>query len=342
MITAITVKEALRSGDAIFIDTRTPKEFAEDHLPNAVNIPIFSNDERALIGKIYTKISQEKAIEKGVELFSHKLPAFMQEINKYQGKELLIYCWRGGMRSRTVVALLEALGYPAKQIKGGYKEYRAYVNERLGSYQLKPKLIVLWGLTCTGKSELLSHFPNSLDLEELAQHRGSLYGRIGLQPRTQKQFENLLLQRLDLLNHEKYIIIEGESRTIGDVQIPPFLYKAMREGIAVRVQRSLDKRAEYAVKRYFSGQDDLEKIKEITKTLWKVISKKNQQKVLELLEKQEYVDAAKMLLEFYYDPLYGHTLDKMTFALEVENDEVGGAVGEIKRIMDTPIHCSLR
>src|SRR3989338_5502706 len=278
MINIITITQALLEKNSIFIDTRTPKEYAEDHLPSAVNIPIFSNEERAIIGTMYKQVSKEKAIEKGVELFSQKLPHFMAQINQYKKK-------------------------------------------KLHSYQLKPKLIVLWGLTCTGKSGLLKHFPNSIDLENLAQHRGSLYGAIGLQPRSQKQFENLLLQELERLNQEKYIMVEGESRKIGDVQLPEFFYTAMKNGIPIRVQRPLQQRAEYAVERYFNKKEDIENIKQVTQKLWKVISKNHQQEVLHLLEQKHYIDAAKILLEFYYDPLYEHTLNKIEYAFKVNNDE---------------------
>src|SRR3989338_5876993 len=331
MINIITITQALLEKNSIFIDTRTPKEYAEDHLPSAVNIPIFSNEERAIIGTMYKQVSKEKAIEKGVELFSQKLPHFMAQINQYKKKQLLIYCWRGGMRSRTVTALLESLGYQVKQIEGGYKAYRQYVREKLHSYQLKPKLIVLWGLTCTGKSGLLKHFPNSIDLENLAQHRGSLYGAIGLQPRSQKQFENLLLQELERLNQEKYIMVEGESRKIGDVQLPEFFYTAMKNGIPIRVQRPLQQRAEYAVERYFNKKEDIENIKQVTQKLWKVISKNHQQEVLHLLEQKHYIDAAKILLEFYYDPLYEHTLNKIEYAFEIHNEIEKNAAEEIKQ-----------
>src|SRR3989344_856047 len=141
MINIITITQALLEKNSIFIDTRTPKEYAEDHLPNAVNIPLFSNEERAIVGTMYKQVSKEKAIETGMELFSKKLPQFMNTINKYKDRELIIYCWRGGMRSKTVASLLDGLGYNVKQLIGGHKQYRAYVRERLEQFQLKPKLI---------------------------------------------------------------------------------------------------------------------------------------------------------------------------------------------------------
>ncbi|MBI2666083.1 tRNA 2-selenouridine(34) synthase MnmH [Candidatus Woesearchaeota archaeon] len=352
MFATITVQQALQHKEAIFIDTRTPQEFAEDCLPNAINIPIFSDDERAMVGTIYKQISREKAIEKGIEFFSQKLPDFMNKINTLiekwiekgnkkeenktennkKDKELIIYCWRGGMRSKSVTALLDSLGYNVKQLEGGHKEYRAYVRERLQNYQLKAKLVVLWGLTCTGKTELIHQLPCSIDLEGLAQHRGSLYGAIGLQPRSQKKFENLFLQELEKLNDKEYILVEGESRKIGDVQIPAFFYKAMLNGKHILITQSIEKRAEAAVKEYF-GEKNVAEIKKVTEKLWKVIGKQRKEEVLQLLETGKFVEAARILLEFYYDPLYSHTLKKMQFVGEVRNESVEEGVKGIQEIL---------
>ena len=332
MVTKISVKEALQKKDAIFIDTRTPKEFAEDHLPNAINMPIFSNDERAIIGTIYKKISQDKAIEKGIELFSKRLPGFMEEINQYKDQELIIYCWRGGMRSKTAVALLDALKYNVKQLDGGHKKYRRYVIDSLENYQFKPKLIVLWGLTCTGKTNILEKFTNALDLEGLAQHRGSLYGGIGLTPNNQKRFESLFLHRLNELKNEKYIFVEGESKKIGNIQIPDFFYKIMKKSKHVLIKKSLEGRVKLAVAEYFSSPEAIVKIKEITASLNKVISKKHREQAVKFLDNQEYVKAAEILLEFYYDPLYNHTLKEIDFSFEITNNDVDETAKELKKI----------
>ena len=319
MFTKISITEALQK-EAIFIDTRTPKEYQEDHLPKALNIPMFLNDQRAVIGKIYKQISQDKAIQKGIELFSKRLPEFMKEINQYKDKQLIIYCWRGGMRSKTVVSLLDSLGYNVLQLDGGHKEYRRHIVRRLQTAQVKPKLIVLWGLTCSGKTKLITQFKNSIDLEGLAQHRGSLYGGIGLTPNTQKRFESLLFERLDQLQNEEYIFVEGESKRIGQVVVPEFFHKKMRNGTHILVKKSLDQRAELAMKEYFTSPDDIQKIKEITMRLKKVISNENKEKVISLLDNRKFSEAAKILLEFYYDPLYNHTLKNINFSFEIVND----------------------
>ena len=326
MIEIINIEEALKLENVIFIDTRTPKEFEQDCLPNAINLPILTNEERAIVGTLYKQVSKEKAIEQGMEYFSPKLPDFLSEIKKHQDKNIIVYCWRGGMRSKTVVALFEALGYRIKQMKGGYKSYRKYVIDQIAEFKLKPKLVVLSGLTCTGKTDLLKLLPHSLDLEGLAQHRNSLYGAIGLIPNSQKKFENLMLQKLNELNKEKYIFIEGESRRIGDVEIPPFLWKAMRNDIHVLIKRKIENRAKACAEEYFSTEENVKKIKEITLSLWKVIGRKRKLEAAEYINQGNYQEAAKILLEEYYDPLYGNTLKQFNYELKVDSDDVKKAV----------------
>jgi len=334
MFQTIPIEEALKQ-QAIFIDTRTPKEFEEDHLPSAINLPILSNDERAIVGTIYKQVSQEDAINKGVEFFAQKMPDYIKEVSQYKKKPIILYCWRGGMRSKTITSLLDSLGYNVKQLIGGYKSYRAYVKQQLDNYQLTPKICVLWGLTCTGKTALLQKLPNVIDLEGFAQHRGSLYGALGLTPNSQKRFDSLFLEEINKLNQEPYIIVEGESRKIGDVQIPEFFYKAMLKGTHLHITRNLDLRAKEAVKEYLTSEEILTKFKTITQNLDRLLSNKRKQEILQFIENQQYEDAVKILLTDYYDPLYNHTLKKMNFSYEVNNDEEEKAVEEIMRIINS-------
>ena len=321
----VTVEKALQIPNAQFIDTRTPKEFKEDHLPNAVNIPILSNEERAVVGTLYKQVSKETAIEKGIEFFSEKMPHFMKEISKYKDKTLIIHCWRGGMRSRTVTALLESLNYNVFQLEGGYKAYRAFLREKIENYNLKARIVLLCGMTGTGKTELLQQFKNSVDLEGLAQHRGSLYGGIGLNPVNQKRFENLLWQKLETLKNEKYIIVEGESKRIGNCIIPAFFWKSMKKGIIVEVKRTIEKRANAIIKEYLKNTKNIEEIKKVTMSLQRNISKKDKENVVKLLDKKQYQQAVIILLEKYYDILYTHTLKDTRYGYRVDNEDVMGA-----------------
>jgi len=333
MVKQISVEEAFQLKDTIFIDARSPKEYEIDHILGAINIPLLDNEERHEIGIIYKQISQDLAIEKGLGYYSKKIPSIIKIVKPYKDKTLVLYCARGGMRSGIIASLLESIGFKVLQIKGGYKLFRHYILDKLNNFQLKPKVYVLWGLTCTGKTQLLQQFPNSLDLEGLAQHRGSLYGAIGLKPHSQKKFENLLLQRLNELNKKKYIFVECESRKIGNVQMPDFLFKAIMNGANVLITRDLTVRVKEMVKEYFLNPKIVEEIKEITKKLWKVISKKKKQQMLEHLENKEYEQAARILLVDYYDPLYNHSLKKVNYSFEVCNDVLSEAVEKLKKLV---------
>lgn len=330
MVEKITVEETFKLKDTLFIDVRTPKEYEEDHILGAINVPLLSNEERHEIGIIYKQQSREKAIEKGLEVFPSKIPSIYNAVKNHKDKTIIVYCARGGMRSKIIASLLDSLGYKVLQMEGGYKMFRHYLRGQLSNFQLKPKIICLYGLTCTGKTALLARLPNSLNLEELAQHRGSLYGAVGLKPNSQKKFENLLLKRLTELNSEKYIITEGESRKIGDAEIPLFLWKAMKQGTNILITRSIERRVEEAVKEYFSSEEKVRQIREITPKLSKVISSKKKEEVIRLIDQKQFHEVTKILLEDYYDILYAHTINRQKYAFEVNNDDLDEAVKEIK------------
>jgi tRNA 2-selenouridine synthase len=325
----ISVNKAMDLKDSVFIDVRSPSEFEQDHILGAVNLPILTDDERHEVGIIYKQVSQQKAIEKGYEYYEKKIPSIKEFVEKLKDKTLVVYCWRGGMRSEVITTLFESLGFKTFQLKGGYKAYRASLVEELNSFQLKPKLIVLHGLTCSGKTALLQKLPNSIDLEGLAQHRGSLYGAIGLKPRSQKMFDNLLLEKLKELNSKEFIFIEGESRRIGNLMIPESLWKSMGKGVNVYVERDLLIRVKETVKEYFSNQEMITEIKKVSQNLWKVISKKKKEELLSALESKEYEKAAEILLVNYYDPLYEHSLKKKSYSFTVSCDNVDDCVKEL-------------
>ncbi|MFC1686836.1 tRNA 2-selenouridine(34) synthase MnmH [Nanoarchaeota archaeon] len=331
MITKISVEKALELDNKIFVDVRSPKEFEEDHLPKAISVPVLDNEERAIVGTLYKQVSREEAIKEGEKFYEARIPLISEAIKPHKGKTLVVYCWRGGMRSKIMATLFETLKFKVYQLEGGYKSYRKHVIERISSYKLKPKLIVLHGLTCSGKTQLLQLFSNSIDLEGLAQHRGSLYGGLGLKQNSQKMFENLLLLELDRLNKEKFVFVEGESRRIGNLIIPELFWKSMKKGMNVLITRSLDIRAKECVKEYFTPEN-IEKIKEITESLQKVISNKNKQKIIEFINNKNYEEAAKILLVEYYDKLYGFSLNKIEYDLEVSNDDLGEAEERLKDI----------
>lgn len=322
----ITIEKALK-GNYIFIDVRTPKEFEEDTIPNAINIPLFSNEERAVVGKLYSQESREDAFKKGLDFVSEKLPKLLDSVSKYKNKKLVVFCWRGGMRSKSLAGLLTGLDYDVTQLVGGYKAYRNYILERFQDYKLRSKLVVLNGLTGAGKTEILRQFPNNLDLEDLAQHRSSILGSVGLKPRTQKMFDSLLFKRLEELKDEKFVLIEGEAKKIGNVQMPKFLYETLKEGVQVKIVASFEDRIKRLVKEYSKNKGELaEKIKLMRK---RVGNDKKIRKWLEMLKENKFEELAAEILEDYYDPLYKYSVDSLDYDCVIEKDYVK----KIKRII---------
>jgi len=330
MVETISVEDALSLRKKAIIDTRTPKEYAEDHLPGAINMPILENEERHEVGLTYKK-SKQKAIEVAVEMFSKRLPWFMKEINKLaKNRQLVIYCWRGGMRSRTVVALLDAFGYKVYQLEGGYKSYRRYVMDALANFDAKdlPRFVVLYGLTGTGKTEIVRWFSDAIDLEGLAQHRSSLFGSIGLDPRNQKMFDSLLLQELKRVKGKKHVLIEGESKKIGKILIPDFLFSAMKKGINVRVEADVSSRVKVLCKDY--GKALHEELLPILTRLKPRLSNTDIDELAVLIKKDDYKLVCRILLEKYYDPLYSHTVDNVRYDFSVDSNSISNAVMALK------------
>ncbi len=335
MVQQISVEEAIKLENTIFIDTRTPAEFAEAHIPDAVNIPIFSNEERALIGLTYTKESKNKAIDIGVRLFSQKIPAIAEEMKKYRGKTVIFNCWRGGMRSKVIAGLFSGLGYTTMQLNGGHKAFRKYVLEQMNKYQINSRLVVLYGLTGTGKTELLGQFSNMIDLEDLAQHRNSRLGMVGLVPRSQKMFEALLLQRLTALQKESFIFIEGESRKLGIVLLPEFLFTAMKKGINIKIELAMEMRCKRLSAEYFDTVEKIAEVRRIVLTMTQVLSHKIVDGIIAAIDLKNYEEAVRLLLVHFYDPLYNHTIENVTYDLKVENSDVGKAGDLIKQFILT-------
>ena len=214
------------------LDVRAPIEFAQGHVPGALNLPLFTDEERARIGTTYKQVSQERAVHLGLEFFGPKMSGLVKLAQKLAGgKEVRLHCWRGGMRSGAVLWLLELAGFRVHLLDHGYKDYRRAV---LASFAQPRQWRVLGGLTGSGKTDVLHALAATpgqrvLDLEGLAHHKGSAFGAIGqpAQP-TQEQFENNLAAALALLPPDAPIWVEDESRQIGRLTIPPALFAQLR------------------------------------------------------------------------------------------------------------------
>jgi len=316
--------------EVLYVDTRSPGEFKLDHIPDAVNIPILDNEERAFIGTIYKQVDPDLAVEEGRDIYETKISQIKKELLKYKKNQLVIYCFRGGLRSKTIAELGEKIGLKVYQLKGGYKNYRKHVRHNLEKFKPNPKLIVLHGLTGCGKTDLLQKFENKLDLEGFAQHRSSVYGAIALKPNTQKMFESLLYAELRRLDNEEFLIIEGESRKIGNIIIPEFLWKAMKKGKNVKVESSMKERVNRLVSIYTSDDSSIAMTRQITESLRQKLGNKVVLELCEYLDKKDIDSFMKLLLEKYYDPLYKYSIDDLKYELTINNDDINKAAENIR------------
>jgi tRNA 2-selenouridine synthase len=239
-----TVLPELGSYDTI-IDVRSPSEFAEDHIPGAINCPVLDDAERAEIGTLYKQVSPFDAKKKGAALVARNIGNHLEStlLDKPRDWKPLIYCWRGGNRSGAMAHILARVGWPAVQLDGGYKEYRRQVNQALAELPVQFRFIVVCGTTGSGKSRLLQtlarHGAQVLDLEQLAAHRGSVLGHLPSEPQpSQKMFESRLWQALQGFDPSRPVYVESESKKVGNLRVPEALMEKIRGSECVSVQLS--------------------------------------------------------------------------------------------------------
>lgn len=294
----------------VVIDVRTPAEFAKGHIPGAFNLPLFSNEERVVVGTIYKQIGKKEAIDKGLEFVIPKLTDFTHAIKDLTDqKKLLIHCWRGGMRSGSVALLMEKMGYTVYTLKGGYKYFRRFV---LSSFEKKYKLMVLGGKTGSSKSKLLEsisdHQRQVIFLEKLAHHKGSSYGHIGEpDPPTQEQFENSLAMELFNCNHSQTIWLEDESRLIGKKVIPDKFFLQMREARTLYLDVAFEDRVKHLTKEY--GDFPSEELIDATKRIERRLGPQQTKEAIQAIQENRMEDACRIIL-IYYDKTYAHGLSK--------------------------------
>ncbi len=285
-------------------DVRSPAEFDKGHIPGAINLPIFSNEERAIVGTLYKNQGKEQAILKGLELVGPKLKGFIQQVGKNtEGSEILIYCWRGGMRSSSMAWLMDMYGYKVYTLKKGYKAFR---NFALNEFTIPRHFIILGGKTGSGKTEILHGMKqkgaNLIDLEGLAHHKGSAFGAINeSEPPTQEHFENLLAWQLFSLGNEKIIWLEDESQSIGRKIIPNPLFEQMRNSRLLFLDIPLKKRVERLVDEY--GRFPKELLAESILRIKKRLGDKAFREALLALDEGRLDETASILLG-YYDKTY--------------------------------------
>ena len=308
-----------RNLKGLLIDLRSPDEYYKGHMPNSINIPLFNNDERAFIGKKYKNAGREKAVFEGLKIVEKKFDQLIGDVvsenEKYINKikspimssQLKFYCARGGMRSISVSWLLEKIGYKSFKLEGGYKSYRNWV---LNSFQDDRNITLIGGKTGTGKTKILNNLMNHnyqvIDLEYLANHRGSSFGGLGMtsQP-SNEQFENLLAEKLLKFSKINTIYIEAESANIGSCRIPNELFKQMKNAKRIEIVQSKKNRIRELISTYsvFPDNDLKNSVARISKRLGPQRTKK----AIEAIESKNWEDVCNAVLD-YYDKCYDYEL----------------------------------
>ena len=298
-------------------DVRSEAEFSHAHIPGAFNLPLFNNEERAVVGTIYKQSSRELAIKKGLEYFGPKMKDMIVFVEKTMAKinttnkTVLVHCWRGGMRSAGVAWLLDLYGFKVFTLVGGYKAFRNWV---LQQFEQKIDLRILGGYTGSGKTIVLSALKEKgaavIDLESLAGHKGSAFGNIGLpkQP-SQEMFENKLAVAIESTKStfpNQSIWLEDESQRIGTVNIPQPLWNHIRSCSVYFLDIPFDARLDYLVTTY--GILDKTELGEATKRIQKRLGGLETKQALEFLEDNNLKECFSILLK-YYDKLYSKGLN---------------------------------
>lgn len=292
------------------IDARSEGEFDLGHLPKAHNIPILNNEERIIIGTIYKEKGAENATLKGFELVGPRFHLIQKKALKdFPSKKIILYCWRGGMRSQILSWLLVMIGFEVFRLRGGYKIYRSY------TYQLVRKdwkLIVLGGKTGTGKTRILKHLQSSgeqiIDIEGLANHKGSSFGAIGQPPQPSvEQFENLFAEQLQILNPEIPIWVENESRKIGRLILADRFYEQMIKSPLIDIQKSENERIELITEEY--AQLPADELIAAVNRLSKRLGGLRTSQAIEAIKAQNHTEWISNLL-IYYDKTYAFDLEK--------------------------------
>jgi len=300
------------------IDVRSESEFAEDRVPGAINLPVLNDAEREKVGTLYKQVCPFEARKVGASLVAQNIAKHLDThfANKDKNYHPLVYCWRGGQRSNSMALVLNQIGWQVTVLEGGYKTYRAYVRDHLQHLPQQLTYRVLCGLTGSGKTHILRRLAQRgvqvLDLEGLANHRGSLLGqewegKLSPQP-SQKHFESLLVQELQRLDASQSVWVEAESNKIGQVYLPLSLWQQMKQASCVEVQLPQAGRIEWLLQQYphLIAHPELLKRK-----LDRLKSRYGREKLNEwysLIDAGQWHALVGDLLAYHYDPTYSRSM----------------------------------
>jgi len=305
MIHTIQIEEFLALAPEIPVaDVRTPAEFDQGHIPQAHNLPIFTNEERVQVGTTYKQIGREEAILLGFEFTGPKWGTFIKQALVFAPeKKIALHCWRGGMRSGSMAWALTLYGFEVYLLNGGYKSYRRWAIEQ---FSQAFNLLILGGMTGSGKTQILHAIKNSgeqmIDLEDLAQHQGSSYGSMGtlIQP-SQEQFENNLAYQLSKIDINKPLWLEDESRTVGKCSIPNPLWDQMRNAPVIKLNIPIEERIRFLTQEY--GKLNPNFLIECTQRIGKRLGPEQTRDAVLAIKENRMSDFIRLVL-VYYDKTY--------------------------------------
>ncbi|WRH63446.1 MAG: tRNA 2-selenouridine(34) synthase MnmH [Fuscovulum sp.] len=305
-----SLADVLALGFDDIIDVRAPAEWAEDHIPGAISLPVLDDAERARVGTIYKQVSPFTARKVGAALVAKNAAAHLEGplADKPGGWQPLVYCWRGGQRSGSFASILSQIGWRVEVVQGGYKSWRRLVVEALYDQPFAHRLMVLDGNTGTAKTEVLALLAargvQVVDLEGLANHRGSLFGHMGEQP-SQKAFEGRLALALARLDPSRPVVVEAESAKVGECRLPPKLWRAMVTAPRISIEAPRAARAKYLVRAYADLVADVARLDAVVASLAPAHPREVIAEWRAMAAAGAFVDLAEGLMARHYDPRYG-------------------------------------
>lgn len=316
--TTVSCAEALAHLDAFdtIVDVRSPSEFAIDHLPGAINCPVLDDEQRARVGTMHKAESAFAAKRYGAALVARNIARHLEQ--SFAGRPRhwrpLVYCWRGGQRSGAMVHVLAAIGWPARQLEGGYRAFRRHVLAELEELPRRLRLRIVCGPTGSGKSRLLRHLASRgaqvLDLEEIACHRGSVLGALPQPQPSQKGFETQLWSALRAMDPRRVVFVESESRKVGQLRLPDALIEHMRSSECVRLQLPTEARVRLLRDEYAHFEADGPALMRQLDCLVGLHGRERVEHWKRLAAERRWEEMVRRLLEEHYDPAYHRSISR--------------------------------